>query len=110
MPSNIERRARRKRQTRLVFEPTSSSPAAPNTLSPAKVRYSLRGENAPAAVVGDENEDELLIVSSTVSKTRSGKALPTPVKSSQIGKRHDEMVGKFVQFTKSVIYGMSRLL
>jgi len=48
MPSNLERKARRKQQTKLVFEPSSSSPApAPeqvNMRSPAKVRYSLRGE------------------------------------------------------------------
>lgn len=64
MPSNLERKARRKKQTRLVFEP--SGPAV-GTLSPAKVRYSLRGENgkkpAPTApVVIKESDDELAVV------------------------------------------------
>jgi len=61
MPSNIERKARRKRQTRLVFESATSSPAA-GTLSPARMRYSLRGESGKKqtpTVVIDESEDEL---------------------------------------------------
>jgi hypothetical protein len=61
MPSNIERKARRKKQTRLIFEASGSSLAA-GTLSPAKVRYSLRGENRKkqtAPVVIEESDDEL---------------------------------------------------
>jgi len=86
MPSNLERKARRKRQTRLVFEPSSSSPSATSTLSPANVRYSLRGEKAQRG----DSEDELSI--NITPKMRNGKALPTPAKSSQMA---DVPIGVF---------------
>jgi hypothetical protein len=53
MPSNLERKAsRKKKQSRLTFEPTdlpagSSSPAK---LTPAKVRYATRGKDGIFAV------------------------------------------------------------
>jgi hypothetical protein len=88
MPSNLERKARRKRQTRLVFEPNNnSSPAV--ALSPAKVRYSLHGEK-------DDSEDELSIT--MLPKMRNGRALPTPVKSSQMA---DVPIGTFNCSTSS---------
>jgi hypothetical protein len=85
MPSNIERKARRKKQTRLVFEPSGSSSTA-GTLSPAKVRYSLRGENGKkqtSIVVIDESDDELsgigrdeLAVIAPKTKGRKGPDVP----------------------------------
>lgn len=84
MPSNLERKARRKqqKQTKLVFEPSiagGSSPAATlaNVLSPAKVRYSLRGGDRDGdkrrgySGGGSKGEGEV----SMKPKMRNGKAM-----------------------------------
>ncbi|KAE9370328.1 hypothetical protein N431DRAFT_559521 [Stipitochalara longipes BDJ] len=97
MPSNFERKARRKQQTRLTFD-RSSSPA---NMSPAKVRYELPGKKQrPTPVssfigaIDSESED---VLSSTIRNDFSDpnsvvanenqklpfKPLPTPAKSSQ---------------------------
>ena len=110
MPSNIERKARRKRQTRLTFDPVGSAPSSSpgSNMSPAKVRYELPRQNrrTPASSLqvygdghgeeGDSGSEDLLasggkdyMVGSSGKEKRgkSGKQLfkplPTPVKSSQ---------------------------
>jgi hypothetical protein len=104
MPSNLERKARRKRQTLLTFDPIdlSSSPPTAN-MSPAKVRYELprtrQTRQAPASSVqlpeNDSESDEILTSSKKhhLRTPASGKSnanaklpfkpLPTPAKSSQ---------------------------
>jgi hypothetical protein len=104
MPSNLERKARRKRQTRLTFgtiDLTSSPPTA--NMSPAKVRYELprtrQTRQTPASSVqlpeNDSESDEILTSSKkhhlrtpASGKTNANaklpfKPLPTPAKSSQ---------------------------
>jgi hypothetical protein len=102
MPSNLERKARRKRQTRLTFGPidlTSSPPTA--NMSPAKVCYELprtrQTRQTPASSVqlpeNDSESDEILTSSKkhnlrTPAPRKSNgklpfKPLPTPAKSSQ---------------------------
>jgi hypothetical protein len=100
MPSNFERKARRKQQTRLTFDPVDRS-SSPANMSPAKVRYELPGKRQrPTPVssftgfVNDSESEDIL--SSTMKNDSSNeapaaaegvklpfKALPTPAKSSQ---------------------------
>ncbi|EKD19888.1 hypothetical protein MBM_01840 [Drepanopeziza brunnea f. sp. 'multigermtubi' MB_m1] len=79
MPPKIERKARRKRQTRLTFEPAPSSSSAPSSMAPAKVRYERAGKSgqtisSPKVAVDEEesSEDEVL-----GSARRSGNAVDT---------------------------------
>ncbi|KAH7342570.1 hypothetical protein BKA65DRAFT_401979 [Rhexocercosporidium sp. MPI-PUGE-AT-0058] len=113
MPSNIERAARRKQQTRLTFEPVGSSSPATD-MSPAHVRYApIRKRATPASSLqqGANNEDEnadsddevlgsaakrnggLMVDIRIGSRSRTGKrniaktlfkTLPTPSRSSQV--------------------------
>ncbi|KAH6724364.1 hypothetical protein BKA61DRAFT_28404 [Leptodontidium sp. MPI-SDFR-AT-0119] len=122
MPSNIVRKAaRRKRQTRLTFEPVGSSSPAAN-MSPAHIRYEPVSKRATPAsslqqVADNEDEDSddevlgsaakkekggLTVDTATGSGRRAGKrniaktlfkTLPTPMKSSQT--RGDDSVGMF---------------
>ncbi|KAI9051500.1 hypothetical protein LZ554_004546 [Drepanopeziza brunnea f. sp. 'monogermtubi'] len=79
MPPKIERKARRKQQTRLTFEPAPSSSSAPSSMTPAKVRYERAGKSGQSsssskvAVDEEENsEDEVL-----GSARRSSNAVDT---------------------------------
>jgi len=101
MPSNIERKARRKKQTRLTFDPVDRS-SSPARMSAAKAHYSLPGQRStplssmqPDPV--EDTDDDILasskkssVKSSPASRSKNGKlpfkALPTPAKSSQMGK------------------------
>ncbi|KAG4437871.1 hypothetical protein IFR05_006631 [Cadophora sp. M221] len=109
MPSNIKRKAaRRKQQTRLTFEPVGSSSPAAN-MSPAHVRYEPVSKRATPAsslqqVADNEDGDSDDDVLGSSSKKKGGlrintatacltgqrniakslfKTLPTPMKSSQ---------------------------
>ncbi|KAK0128411.1 hypothetical protein ONS95_000384 [Cadophora gregata] len=106
MPSNIERKARRKKQTRLTFEPVSSSPV--QTMSPAHVRYEPVGKRStPTSSLQQATYEEADSESQTAGsaakhkeslKVMAGsgkkkniaktlfKTLPTPAKSSQVGR------------------------
>ncbi|KUJ21864.1 uncharacterized protein LY89DRAFT_714896 [Mollisia scopiformis] len=96
MPSNLERKSQRKRQTRLTFDPVDLS-SSPSTMSPAKVRYQLDGAKRTPASSGQgsadafesdnvphsSNKDDF----SPAPRKKTGKLpfkpLPTPAKSSQ---------------------------
>lgn len=117
MHSNLERKARRKQQTRLTFEPVTAS-SSPANMSPAKVRYQLAGKGKRQTPVSslqapeeeDDDDDEVLgsakrqrlNVDTTPAAGKAGKknvakqlfkTLPTPAKSSQI--KVDSSVGEF---------------
>jgi len=101
MPSNIERKARRKKQTRLTFDAVDRS-SSPAHMSTAKAHYSLPSQRStplssmqPDPV--EDTDDDILASSkkssvkrSPASRSKNGKlpfkALPTPAKSSQMGK------------------------
>ncbi|CZR56986.1 uncharacterized protein PAC_06875 [Phialocephala subalpina] len=97
MPPNLQKKAHRKRQTRLTFGPVDRS-SSPPTISPARVRYELDGaRRTPASSrqdAADPFESGDVLSSSKKDNFSSGgrkkngtlpfKALPTPVKSSQI--------------------------
>lgn len=95
MPSNFERKARRKQQTRLTFNPVEQS-SSPANISPAKVRYELPGKKQRPTPVSSftgpindsESEDTLakegdFDPAKVKSSQRTFKPLPTPAKSSQ---------------------------
>jgi hypothetical protein len=105
MPSNLERKARRRKQTRLTFDPLPSSSCLDSSspvntrLTAAKVRYTLPGQHSsfPSQVTGAEYESEDILSSAAKGiigseaigkRTRDsmlpGKSLPTPRKSSQL--------------------------
>lgn len=75
MPSNIERKARRKRQTRLTFEPTGSSSPAPSRMTPAKVRFerakSKQTEPSPHVAEDEEQDSNDEILASGQKETLS---------------------------------------
>lgn len=124
MPSNIERKARRIAQTRLTFEPVSSSPAP--TMSPARVRYEPVGKRitpASSLQLGTNDEDEnseTQVLGSAARKngalkvdTASGgrkkniaktlfKTVPTPAKSSQHGR--DNSAGMYFFLESSRLF------
>jgi len=106
MPSNLERLARRKRQTRLTFDAVDENASPANKMSPAKVRYQKTGKQpvkqtgTPTSsfqiIVGQSDSDDILSsgqkAATTPTRRTSGRnkttaiptrALPTPVKSSQ---------------------------
>jgi hypothetical protein len=103
MPSNLERKARRKRQTRLTFDTVDlTSPPPTANMSPAKVRYELprtrqtRQTPASSSVQlpdNDSGSDDVLSSSkkhrltTPAARKANGKLpfkpLPTPAKSSQ---------------------------
>ncbi|KAE8451476.1 hypothetical protein EG329_003549 [Mollisiaceae sp. DMI_Dod_QoI] len=104
MPSNIERKARRKRQTRLTFDPVNQS-SSPSLSSPAQVRYALNGtKRTPASSrqdIADPFESDDVLSSSkkadfSPAAQKNGKlpfkALPTPAKSSQIQVQSDGLL------------------
>jgi hypothetical protein len=111
MPSNFERKARRKQQTRLTFNPVDRS-SSPANMSPAKVRYELpskRQRPTPVSSFMDfvndsESED---VLSSTIKNGSDNdsaakedqklpfKPLPTPAKSSQQLAQADTSLGTF---------------
>jgi len=89
MPSNFTRKANRKRQTRLTFDPIDQS-SSPATMSPANVRYALPGgkRQTPASSVqkfldNSESDDVLSSAMKETTVQKGSKALPTPAKSSQ---------------------------
>jgi hypothetical protein len=102
MPSNLERKARRKRQTRLAFDAVDLTSSPPTTnMSPANVRYELprtrQTRQTPVSSVqlpeNNSGSDEVLSFSkkhdltTPASRKKNGKLpfkpLPTPAKSSQ---------------------------
>lgn len=111
MPSNFERKARRKQQTRLTFDPVDRGSSPANT-SPAKVRYELPGKKQRPTPVSsftaaDDSESED-VLSSAMKSGRSNataagkenqklpfKPLPTPAKSSQQPAKVDTSLGIF---------------
>ena len=113
MPSNLERKARRKQQTRLTFDPVDRS-SSPTNLSPAKVRYEMPGKkqrptpiSSFTGLVNDSESEDVL--SSTMKDDFSNdtsaaakenqklpfKGLPTPAKSSQQPAKVDTSLGAF---------------
>ena len=106
MPSNLERLARRKRQTRLTFDPVDEKASPANKKSPARVRYQQAGHQPPKQtgtpsssfqiIIDDDDSEDILSsghkTAHTPTRRTSGRnknttvparALPTPVKSSQ---------------------------
>jgi len=105
MPSNLERLARRKRQTRLTFDAVDEKSSPAMKMSPAKVRYQKAGSqsakqtgtplSSSQIVVDDSGSEDILSsahkAANTPTRRTSGRkktplfarALPTPVKSSQ---------------------------
>jgi hypothetical protein len=113
MPSNLERKARRKRQTRLTFDPVDRS-SSPANMSPAKVRHELPGKRqrqTPASsftgftndsengdVLSSVKKGDFSIESSAPAKKNQKspfKPLPTPAKSSQLQAKVDTSIGTF---------------
>lgn len=112
MPSNLERKARRKRQTRLTFDPVDRS-SSPVNMSPAKVRYELPGkrqrqppvssftgftnDSESEDVLSSVKKDDFSIESSAPAKNQKlpFKPLPTPAKSSQPQAKVDTSIGTF---------------
>jgi len=112
MPSNFERKLRRKQQTRLTFDPVDRS-SSPANMSPAKVRYELPGKKQrPTPVssftgVNDSESEDILsstlkgdISSETSAAAKENrklpfKLLPTPAKSSQQLAKVDTSLGTF---------------
>jgi hypothetical protein len=113
MPSNFKRKARRKRQTRLTFDPVDRS-SSPANMSPTKVRYELlgkrQGQTPISSFAGFSNESESEDMLSSAKKDGLGietpaaakkseklpfKTLPTPAKSSQPLANVDTSIGKF---------------
>ncbi|RDW94750.1 hypothetical protein BP5796_00513 [Coleophoma crateriformis] len=97
-PKRVERPARRKKQTRLVFDPVDSTAAAPTSAaannsaySPAKVRYSLHGpsQQEPSLRSGGSPSKMAPLRSLGKAKGKGNRTAqeklswPTPVKSSQ---------------------------
>lgn len=110
MPSNLERKARRKKQTRLTFDPLDRSSSTAN-MSPTKVRYELPGtrqRQTPAsslqmAANSSDSEDVLSSAKKNDFSAESPgakeneklpfKPLPTPAKSSQPQAKLDTAIG-----------------
>ncbi|PBP18220.1 hypothetical protein BUE80_DR011089 [Diplocarpon rosae] len=94
MPNNIARKARRKHQTRLTFEPLASSSPAGSNMTPAKVRYEITGgkKETPRQVEEENDSEDGPLGSSALAKFKGRKnmakqlfkTLPTPAKSSQV--------------------------
>lgn len=92
MSSNLERKARRKKQTRLTFDPIDQS-SSPARMSPAKVRYQLPGRQKSSPLRLDDESDDILSTTAKRFSPRIGQMgraekkaklpLPTPAKSSQ---------------------------
>jgi hypothetical protein len=101
MPSNLERKARRKRQIRLTFDPVNRS-SSPASLPPAKARYEIPGKKQRStpvsSFVGLVNDSESEDMLSSVKKDHklSFKPLPTPAKSSQPQVKIDMSIGTFI--------------
>ncbi|PBP23328.1 hypothetical protein BUE80_DR005877 [Diplocarpon rosae] len=93
MPNNIARKARRKHQTRLTFEPLASSSPAGSNMAPAKVRYESTGgkKETPRQVEQEDDSEDEPLGSSALAKFKGRRnmakqlfqTLPTPAKSSQ---------------------------
>jgi hypothetical protein len=110
MPSNFERKARRKHQTRLTFEPVDQS-SSPANMSHTEVRVEIpskRQRPTPVSsfvgAIDSESEDMLSsAVRNDFSDQDSGitkeiqklpfKPLPTPAKSSQLPAKLDTSLG-----------------
>jgi hypothetical protein len=124
MPSNLERKAYLKRQTRLTFDPVDRS-SSPANMSPAKVRYEFPGkkqrETPVSSFTGITNDSESEDVLSFTKKDDFNiegpaaakknqklpfKPLPTPAKSSQPQAKVDTSIGTF-NFQSLVMYSLS---
>jgi hypothetical protein len=110
MPSNLERKARRKRQTRLMFDPVDRS-SSPANMSPAKMRPEFPGTRQRPTPVSSfarfkndsESEDVLPpgkkdAAPATAKRNQKlpFKPLPTPAKSSQPQVKVDTSIGTFI--------------
>jgi hypothetical protein len=111
MPSNLERKARRAKQTRLTFDPINIGSSSPSgaSLSPVKVRYQVQDQRTTPSSSrqtynneeGGESDDPIFSdkkpsfdkkynfgMKSPAKRKRDGKlpfkALPNPAKSVQM--------------------------
>lgn len=84
MPGNLQRKSRRQKQSRLVFESIGSGSGSGAPRSPARIRYAGPGSKKKKAVsvMDDENGFEGNDVNEIGGDVE--KALPTPQRSSQL--------------------------